>query len=370
MNLRRAFWSTLFLPATLFAAEPDALVVAPGDQIRLQHSQPGLAVEAAIDGGLLAEAEDALVTAPAEEGLHWLTSASRDAAGNRSALRWTRLRVDATPPEVTLTVEPEVVEDTAGQRWTSPTAAVVARGRDDYAGVARVEVDGGGGKVTAAGDQARGSIAGAGGTVILQGWATDGVGNRSEAERLELRLDATPPSAKIYVEGPWARLGEVLFLGPGSRLAPRGSDSESGFGEFRDYRLDGAAVRADRWSPPWTAGPHRATVTAADRVGNSTTTETLEFSIDLEPPAIVWNLVDVDEINQLHIVAARAEDAGAGLQRLEWSEDGATWRPADEPFATVGHRITLRATDRVGNQASEVADIAATVAAINAGGAP
>lgn len=74
------------------------VVARPGETLILEPPETGAGVEAALGGGLLRPLPGGTLTVPAELGDHWLATASRDAAGNLSEVRWLLLRV-ALPPD-------------------------------------------------------------------------------------------------------------------------------------------------------------------------------------------------------------------------------------------------------------------------------
>ncbi|MEM7480558.1 MAG: hypothetical protein AAF481_05250 [Acidobacteriota bacterium] len=333
----------------------DLLIVGPGDTVRLRAEAPGTIVEAAIGGGLLVPAPEGKVTAPTEAGDHWLISAARDAAGLRSPLRWTRLRVDGTAPTVTLSLDPLPIADSLGREWAAPGATVTALAEDSEAGPGAVELtfdDGEGGRtLRQEGNRASGPLgepAGSAETITLSAVGVDAVGNRSAAMVLEVNVDARPPTGRIFIEGAWTRRGGVQFLGPEARLAPRGRDRESGLAGFEDYRLDGTEVAPEAWNPPWSEGEHTAQAVAVDHAGNRANLEEIRFTVDLTPPELSWRIVqDGDRLR----VEARGTDAGAGIASVAWSHSGERWTEIAPigPVPMPPEGITLRALDRVGN---------------------
>lgn len=159
----------------------------------------GMTVEAALDGGLLVPAPPAL-RAPAR-GDHWLATVTRDGAGRRSEMRWTRLRVDRDPPVLTLTIEPPPVARDDGRRVARPGAVVTLTATDALAGVAQTGLDDGLHAVVRAEGSARLTLRASGACRVVA-TARDRVGNVAE-ERIELLVEepepvpADPPAATL-----------------------------------------------------------------------------------------------------------------------------------------------------------------------------
>jgi len=318
----------------------------------------------------------ARLTAPVEEGGHWLTLVSRDAVGRTSEVRWLRLVVDGAPPEIELTTEPPAAA-VDGVLWTSAAARVVVRASDAVSGVAHVGVACGGEPVVAVGAETACTLAGgaAATTASIAAWAEDAAGNRAETTA-GWRLDAVPPRVALVIEGDSVDGAAGPVMAPSARLTTPAEDAGSGVGGF-ELRLDGEAVDG---FDGLTTGVHRAEAMALDRAGNRSPAAALDFAYDDRPPVVEAELMPGGEAGGV-LLRLTVHDEPAGLASVTWSAPGVPWRslastaaaagtpPAELSFDAAGARtavstevrlplaagtrgtLTLAALDRVGNQA-------------------
>ncbi|MEM7585877.1 MAG: hypothetical protein AAF560_20980 [Acidobacteriota bacterium] len=405
VRCRFGLLAALTLCAGSASATEEQLIVAPGEELTVS-AEAGVETLAALGGGPLISTRE--ITAPAS-GDHWLTTASRDAAGNLSPLRWLRLRVDGAPPAVTLRASlagalnetngaptrseacPGAADASSisaapsagpGAVWVSPRATVTATSCDPLAGTERLvlELDG----ATRESQTPRFSAelpasAAAGGSLQATARAVDRVGNRSADTALELRVDVTPPTVELTAEPRVTRSDGSIVLAPTSSVRVAVGDAESGPGSTT-LRIDGEPVHEGELASPWVhsanwaAGPHLVEVTAVDRVGNLIDPEPLRFMVDAAGPKISWRLTSPgvegsgpDARNGATYyrapvtLEAVATDELAGVDRLEAGLetppeaplDDASYRTFDGPLELTGDQLTLRAVDRLGNR-SEV----------------
>lgn len=331
--------------------------MAAGEEVRLARPEPGARVEAAFDGGILLPVPGSI--ASPEAGDHWLAVASRDRAGNLSAVRWVRVRVDAEPPRLELETRPAPVADEAGRHWLPPGAAVVARAADDLAGVERVRLDLGGRSEEATGAELTVELP-ASGTLTVRGSATDRVANRSPESVLELSIDDRPPEIEIRVAGPGYPKRPATSKGRCSR-PPAGSKPSHGTRRaVSPAGLPGSPATTSRRTPggvPWSLGAHIVEAVADDRVSNRGRDGPYRFTTDGAGPEIRWRVITAgatDDPGETYYlppveVMAEASDQPAGLHRLWSSTDGATFEVLEGPVTIASERLWLKASDRAGN---------------------
>lgn len=335
------------------AAAPENLVVAPGEEIQLRSQGDGATVEAVLDGGVLRPVGDA-VTAP-EEGRHWLTVATRDAAGRRSDPQWIRIDVDGKPPvlEWVLSPEPFVAED--GRKWISRQTSLVVSASDRPAGVKNLDLFEGEGLVHRGSGRANWSPSAAG-EAVLSAFAIDAVGNLSATEVEALWVDERPPEGSIEVRA--AKRIQVaghLIVPPSAVIDVSWVDDGSGVGQT-SLQVDGLSVADAAALTPWSGGVHRVTAGAADRVNNAAKPLSREFVVDATAPEIKWSVTSRRLISSNGTIFARppvaidlrAEDATAGVDVLECL-DGGTWSSVEGIVETSSEGLRVRAVDAVGN---------------------
>ena len=187
---------------------PPILDLPAGAEIVLE-AEPGLRVEAALGGGVLRPVDGPLPLP--EDGVYWLAVASRDGAGNRSPVRWVRLRVDATAPELHLNLDPGITTTQGGRRWVMPQATIRLEARDDghltELGIrawdpldsrTRPEEAHLSPEPGPRGEAARLELtlpAEAGGYLKVEAWAVDAAGNQASTGLEDLWVGEIPPEA-------------------------------------------------------------------------------------------------------------------------------------------------------------------------------
>ncbi len=330
-------------------------MAGPEDTLLVEPPTPGGTVEAALDGGVLHP-----VTGPLAvhgEGSHWLAVVTRGATGLRSGIRWIHVIVDATPPAVTLDVQPQPVS-TLGTAWVPRGTEISISATDDLSGLANITLQAGGRERTSSSSPLAVTL-NTEGVVTISGTARDRAGNVSAPVTRRLSVDGTPPRLSLTLE-PAVKAHDGSTIGnPHATIAVKANDSGSGLGPL-SYELDGQSLEASRLSGPWSEGVHSLAVTAADRVGNRKT-RTLHFVIDATPPAMhctpqahgtvghggtAWYRPDTS-------VTCSATDAVAGVAHFAWRVDDAAWNPVTGPIKLVTGTFQTRSIDRAGNEATQ-----------------
>ncbi len=333
------------------SVETSSIVVHPGQSIRIEAAGAAF-LEAAIGSGALVTVPGEL-TAPSVEGDHWLVSVARNRAGVASEPVWTRVRVDATPPDLDFAFEPPPVER-AGQRYLPPGAFVRLEARDAVAGVDATRLDAGGRNATG-GTEVRLELPQEDGEVAIAATARDRVGN-SRDTATTVWVDAIAPTIELSLTGPMTTLGARRVVGPSATIELAATDSGSGVANS-ERSLDGVRVEGGRRGGGLAAGVHRAEALVSDRVANQQL-EVLEFTVDSKPPSLSFTVTAEREAERDGVnyylppveVQAYARDDLAGVARFEQSTDGSTWSPVGAGWSGSGETLWLRARDRVANE--------------------
>ncbi|MFD6444731.1 OmpL47-type beta-barrel domain-containing protein [Promicromonospora sp. NPDC060204] len=287
----------------------------------------------------------------------------------------------AIPGHSTMVGELVVTEGGGGDDTTAPTVtADVAGDQNDegaYVGSASVSLaadDGDGSGV----ESVEYDLDGAGytpytapvvldepGTYMLEYRATDAAGNVSEPEMLHVTVvapdgeDTTPPEVTAEVTGDLDADG--AYVGSGT-LNLTARDPGSGVAGI-EYDLDGAGWAA--YTTPVvvdTPGEHTVAYRATDRSGNVSEPGSATFTVveappvDETAPTVTTQVTGEQDDDGAYIasatVAILAEDAGSGVESVEYNLDGDGWTDYTEPVVvdvTGAHEVAYRATDAAGN---------------------
>ncbi|MEV4754111.1 family 16 glycoside hydrolase [Micromonospora sp. NPDC049559] len=318
-------------------------------------------VEYSLDGAAYA-AYTAPVTVTAT-GAHTVDYRATDAAGNTAPAQAVAFTVvapsgeDTTPPTVTAQVTGERNGD--GEYLGSATVTLTAT--DDESGVEHVEysLDG-----AAYAHYAAPVVVEQAGDHTVSYRATDRAGNTSTVGTATFTVlagsggDTTPPTVTAQVTG--ERDGED-YVGTAT-VTLTATDTGSGVARV-EYSLDGAAYAA--YTAPVTVtatGAHTLGYRATDRAGNTSTVGTATFRVvappaeDRTPPVVTAQVSGQRNPDGAYQGAATvtlaATDDGSGVDRIEYSLDGAAYAAYTAPVTVnqVGaHAVNYRATDLAGN---------------------
>ena len=290
-----------------------------------------------------------------------MTLMSKDRVGNPSPLRWVRVKVDGKPPQVTFLLEPLQVEGDDGKLWIPPSSKATAESTDDTAGVKDLTLTTNG-QVQKVQDAVLTSNLPKLGAVHLEAVSSDKVGNTCVPKEMTVHIDSEPPVTRLSLEGQQYQRGATLFANTEMKLTCQVTDAQSGVTDWKAV-VDGATGNSREIPKTWAEGPHQVSITATDRVGNTSTSQPLSFSVDATGPVISWEVLGESVLNSKGerwykgktTINARGQDSGAGLQNLQWSANGSQWETFQPNLEVVGNQLNFRGQDRVGNVTLETA---------------
>ncbi|MFE9390891.1 OmpL47-type beta-barrel domain-containing protein [Streptomyces sp. NPDC006784] len=171
--------------------------------------------------------------------------------------------------------------------------------------------------------------------------------------------DTTPPETSAAVDGD--RDEDGAYLGSAT-VTVTASDPDSGV-ESIEYALDGGAFQP--YTAPVTvaeAGEHTVRYRAEDKAGNAAEEKSVDFTVveppdeDTTPPTAQGSAEgsknsDGHFIGRATVTVTAADDR-SGVERIEYSLDGAPYVEYAEPLVLdrAGyHAVTYRAADKAGN---------------------
>lgn len=175
---------------------------------------------------------------------------------------------------------------------------------------------------------------------------------------LPLLVDASPPQARLRVEGAQVQTGQGRVVGADARLDIEASDPSGGV--VAELLLDGAAVDAGQWSQGRREGAATLSIQVADALGNSAERAQTGLWLDRSPPTLEWQRLDPpagapEDVFDGHRVRLRlrAEDAAAGLATLQVGGRVLDPRLAGSEGVVVQlaeDQLDYQLEDRVGNR--------------------
>ncbi|WP_204038320.1 OmpL47-type beta-barrel domain-containing protein, partial [Micromonospora qiuiae] len=312
-----------------------------------------------------------------QPGQHTITYRATDKAGNTSSPQSVSFAVvdppptDTTPPTVTASVTGQRDEDGAYVGSATVTLSAI----DTESGVDRVEYSlNGDAYATYSAPVTVNQI----GQHTVAYRATDKAGNTSSPQSVSFTVvnppptDTTPPAVVATVTG--LRNADGAYVG-GATVTLSATDTESGVDRV-EYSLDRQPYAI--YSAPVTVnqpGQHTITYRATDKAGNTSSPQSVPFTVveptppDTTPPTVTAALSGQLDDDGAYVGSATvilsATDSGSGVDRVEYSLNGATYLTYSMPI-TVNrpgqHIVSYRATDKAGN-ISGTASVTFTVVA-------
>jgi hypothetical protein len=241
----------------------------------------------------------------ADEGIHTVSASATDNAGN-TATRTMSVRIDSTPPTVSVSGVPE--------GWARGAVRITARASDALSGVAAL---------SATVDGALASIDDDGVLVTGDGAHLIEVRGEDQAHNvttqvIAVRIDTVAPTARVDARAGWSSTPLTVHVA----LEDVGAAgvAVSGIAERR-VRLDGqpAIVDADGGLAVTTDGVHTVEASASDAAGNDSQIATAVVMIDTLAPARAGDL-SVDYAARL--ISLPLIDAGSGVADATLYADG------------------------------------------------
>lgn len=280
---------------------------------------------------------------------------SKNGVGAVSPVRWVRVIVDGGAPDCEMSFDPPLVEHPAGAFWARRGTVVKLQARDAPAGVASVELTRAHMAASTGVAKARLTLENEG-VVTVGGRCLDRVGNLAEVGTVKLCVDGTPPEGELSLDGTWVRAGGRIVAAPGIAVHTAWNDVLSGVAASW-IAGDGRWKEGTSLPGGWAEGDHVAEAKAKDRAGNESAVLSLEFTVDGTPPDLQCRVNvpgaaeagDVTWVSRGTVASCHARDAVAGVESVEWSSDGASWKPAASGVPLSPGGVRVRARDAVGN---------------------
>lgn len=303
------------------------------------------AIQVRVDGGSWQAYSSPIVVSG--DGSHSVEYYATDNAGNNESVHTVPVRIDATPPATTASVDGTL----AGDGSYVATANVTLVSTDDTSGVQGIQyrIDGGAWR-----PYTTTVLLGGNGTHSFDYEATDNAGNTEAARSLSIDISGATHSAPVTSVTESGSEGSNGWYKSAVTLTLTASGGISGAATI-EYRVDGGNWTV--YSAPLVLdeGRHVIEYQASDSTGYIEPAKSASVNVDYSPPTFgdtspsgVVTTADV-------VVSWSATDDLSGIDRFEVSVDGAPF--ADEGGATTlsahwadgDHVVTVRAIDLAGN---------------------
>jgi len=277
------------------------------------------------------------------EGTSVIGYRSADTAGNVSTGTRT-VQVDTVAPTSTIQFD-----DVNGTTFGPVPVALTATDATSGIGVISYQVDGG----SWTDYQGTFSVSG-GGAHHISYRATDLAGNVEVARTAEVRIkpaDTTAPVVTAVVAPAQPNGGNGFYRGTAPTVTLTVTDEgDSGIAAVQ-YRVDNGSWTAYTAPVSVAEGTHTVAWRATDNAGNTSTAGSVLVGYDNTAPVSTATFQAGDGHNPV-LTTIAATDAVSGVDGLEYSLDGGSWRTYHGAFVISGnavHTVATRSTDRAGN---------------------
>jgi len=287
------------------------------------------------------------------EGQHTILIRSYDNLGNVSSVYGDVVYVDATSPELSISIGDPKYQGPENFYVTSD-AIFTINAFDTESGISQVvyRVDSGAWlpyiPFKLAGDGAH----------VVEYKGVDNVGNAGAIQALHVFVDnVSPDTSFVRGENSYMTSQQEIFISPLSLLSLNSVDSGAGVAAIR-YRVDGGEWKNYEPFSAENAGVHIIEYAAIDYLGNVEVVETVKVVTDDAPPVTAlylgspnYETSGVMYISDSTVVELRATDSFSGKAKTYYKVDGGEWVDY-APFVieTEGvHTIAYKSVDNVGN---------------------
>jgi len=260
------------------------------------------------------------------------------------------------PDDVPPLSHAEVIGDQRAGGWFKSFAIIVINSTDDFSGISNISysIDSlpyveykGSFKVADSGEH------------VIRFYATDRMSNEEVPQEIGVKVDATPPSTVILLEGV---KGQGNWYLSSITVIINATDNESGVASTW-YSIDAGSAM------PWASlivitseGYHNIVAYSIDMVGNTGAISLAQVSIDTQRPELTINEANGTVFNSLPAkITWDASDSMSGLDHIEVSVDGGSFTrlPAARKqysFSSLSdgnHVATVLAFDKAGHMTTK-----------------
>ena len=320
-----------------------------------------------IDGDTPKPFKDIISIANLSEGEHSISWQSVDLAGNKESIQRVSFYIDKTPPMVF----EELIGNTymvGGNEFSSGRTQLRIAAIDNKSGIKEIYYS--------VNDEPYllyekpvflSEISGA---ITIKSYALDNVGNKGVSNIRDNqfampKVDITGPNIRFTTGKPQLVLRDTLWIGPNTQISIKANDSQSGLNRI-EYKIN-------RETPlPYTegftikeSGVHTIAASAWDNVENLNISA-LTLRVDAIAPEIytIFSVKAHDQIVEndqeitvydkgVTLFIAGTDDA-SGIDRITYSLNGSAHKTYSYPLSGFRegqiHTLTVKATDRLGNQ--------------------
>ena len=351
---RKAHTTVDTQPPVLFVAHPtpDAWTNSEWLQWAARDAVSGVAaVSVSVDQGAaqaFADASGTMNMSLATQGAHSVVVSVKDRAGNAFSVP-IPFHYDTNAPSLEIT-------SPAADSWVNAADVNVGWSLADPVGIANLQLSvDSGTPLVLPGTATSYGLGGLGETGhVVNVLAVDAAGNFA-SQTLAFGVDLTPPSVEILAPaGPYANAHQIQTVWSGY-------DTGSGIAGYR-VSLDGGtpvslANGAGYAFPNVPDGPHKVTVTAVDRAGNSASAASA-VTVDTTPPIVfITSPAAGGTVYGSVAVNWTASDSGSGVARVVLLTDGEGQEesaaqvsaPVPAPLSVGPHAVTVQVWDTAGN---------------------
>ncbi|HDM67283.1 MAG TPA: PKD domain-containing protein, partial [Thermoplasmatales archaeon] len=279
-----------------------------------------------------------------EDGIYHVVLTVTDDKG-RNGSSSCEIRIDQhTPPETEVVIGGE-----QGKNGWLVSPAYISLAASDWSGVkkSKIRVDNGNWETyripkTVSED----------GIHIVEYYSEDIWGNVEEAKKTEFKIDSTPPSINVSIDG---LKKQGWFISP-VNITIEAEDYQSGLDKIM-YLLTPLDKEWMEYTSPidiFSDGRYTLKVYAEDKAGHiAGRNQTYHFGIDMNPPKTTYILHGDPSPGGWITVTLLSRDEGIGVASIKFSVDGGEEREYTSPIKITGdgsHTITFYGVDLLGHK--------------------
>jgi large repetitive protein len=263
-----------------------------------------------------------------ESGVNEVSFYSLDFAGNKEKVKTVQVKIDNTPP---------VTTTNAIDNWLTKSFTIELTAKDELSGVAQTFYSVNGSEFK----EGTSVVVSESGVNEVSFYSVDFAGNKEVVQKVEVKIDNTPPVTTSNATDNWLSEAFTLEL--------TATDALSGVAKTF-YSINGSEFKEGTSVLVSESGVNEVTFYSIDVAGNKEEEKTIQVKIDNAPPVTTSNVTDKWLQGEFNLVLGATDDY-SGVEKTFYSLNGADFVEATDVVINKEgiNEVKFYSVDKAGN---------------------